>query len=87
MQLMPETARRYGVRNRRNPSDNLYGGTRYLRDLLRMFDNNLALALAAYNAGENAVRRYGNRIPPFQETRHYVSKVIEYYHKYRDSNS
>lgn len=87
MQLMPETARRYGVQNRRNPVDNLSGGTRYLRDLLQMFDNNLALALAAYNAGETAVKRYGNRIPPFQETRNYVTKVIEYYRQYRDSNS
>lgn len=87
MQLMPATARRYGVKNRRNPTDNLHGGTRYLRDLLQMFDNNLALALAAYNAGENAVRRHGNKIPPFEETRNYVSKVIEYYRKYRNSSS
>jgi soluble lytic murein transglycosylase-like protein len=87
MQLMPETARRYGVANRRNPVDNLSGGTHYLRDLLRMFDNNLVLALAAYNAGENTVKRYGNRIPPFRETRHYVDKVMDYYRKYRDSSS
>ena len=60
MQLMPETARRYGVKNRRNPSDNLSGGTRYLRDLLIMFNNNLALALAAFNAGEGAVKDNGN---------------------------
>lgn len=87
MQLMPETARRYGVQNRRNPVDNLSGGTRYLRDLLQMFDNNLALALAAYNAGETAVKRYGNRVPPFRETQNYVTKVIEYYRQYRDPNS
>jgi len=87
MQLMPETARRYGVHNRRNPADNLYGGTRYLRDLLKMFDNNLALALAAYNAGENTVKRFGNRIPPYKETRNYVTKVIEYYREYRTPNS
>lgn len=87
MQLMPETARRYGVQNRRNPVDNLYGGTRYLRDLLQMFDNNLALALAAYNAGENAVKRHGNKIPPFTETQNYVTRVIEYYRQYRDSSS
>lgn len=83
MQLMPETARRYGVANRRNPTDNISGGTRYLRDLLLMFNNNLQLALAAYNAGENAVRKYGNRIPPYTETQNYVQKVIDYYRQYR----
>ena len=83
MQLMPETARRYGVKNRRNPSDNLSGGTRYLRDLLIMFNNDLALALAAFNAGEGAVKDNGNRIPPYEETREYVRKVISYYRKYR----
>ena len=83
MQLMPETARRYGVKNRRNPSDNLSGGTRYLRDLLIMFNNDLSLALAAYNAGENAVKDNGNKIPPYRETRNYVEKVIKYYREYR----
>ena len=78
MQLMPETAKRYGVVNRRNPSDNVDGGTRYLRDLLILFNNNLALALAAYNAGEGAVKRYGNKIPPYAETQKYVNKVIGY---------
>lgn len=87
MQLMPETAKRYGVKNRRNPYDNINGGTRYLRDLLRMFDNNLALALAAYNAGENAVKEYGNKIPPYRETRTYVNKVIRYYKKYKETMS
>jgi soluble lytic murein transglycosylase-like protein len=80
---MPETARRYGVSNRRNPSDNISGGTRYLRDLLLMFNNNVQLALAAYNAGENAVKKYGNRIPPYTETQNYVRKVISYYQEYR----
>jgi len=87
MQLMPETARRYGVKNRRNPSDNLSGGTRYLRDLLLMFNNDLALALAAFNAGENAVKDNGNRIPPYEETRRYVQKVIDFYRKYRAAMS
>ena len=87
MQLMPETARRYGVGNRRNPTDNLNGGAHYLRDLLREFNNNLKLALAAYNAGENTVKRYGNRIPPFEETREYIAKVISYYREYSDSSS
>lgn len=75
MQLMPATARRYGVSDRRDPLQNLRGGARYLRDLLAMFGDDLALALAAYNAGENAVKRYGNRIPPYPETERYVQKV------------
>ena len=79
MQLMPATARRYGVANRRNPSANLTGGTRYLKDLLLRFDSNLELALAGYNAGENAVEKFGNRVPPFAETRRYVRKVLELY--------
>ena len=75
MQLMPATAARYGVYNRQNPEQNVEAGVRYLRDLLVMFDNNLDLALAAYNAGENAVKKYGNRIPPYEETQNYVRKV------------
>ena len=82
MQLMPETARRYGVANRRNPSENVNGGTRYLRDLLLKFNNDIRLALAAYNAGEGAVRQYGNKVPPYAETRHYIDKVIDFYKKY-----
>lgn len=83
MQLMPDTARRYGVNNRRNPSENVNGGTRYLRDLLLMFNNDVKLALAAYNAGENAVKQYGNKIPPYEETRHYVNKVLAYFREYQ----
>ena len=79
MQLMPATARRYGVINRRNPVANLSGGTRYLKDLLERFDSNIELALAGYNAGENAVEKFGNQIPPFDETRNYVRKVLELY--------
>lgn len=79
MQLMPGTAERYGVADRYDPAQNLSGGTRYLRDLLKMFDGDLQLALAAYNAGENAVIRYGNSIPPFAETQGYVRKVIRFY--------
>ena len=75
MQLMPATAERYGVYNRQNPEQNVDAGVRYLRDLLKMFDNNLDLALAAYNAGENAVKKYGNRVPPYEETQNYVRKV------------
>lgn len=83
MQLMPDTARRYAVSNIWDPLDNLRGGARYLRDLLGMFDDNLSLALAAYNAGEKAVIRHGHRIPPYAETRHYVPRVMEYYARYR----
>ena len=79
MQLMPATAKRYGVTNRRDPTANLTGGTRYLRDLLLRFDSNLELALAGYNAGENAVEKYGNRILPFPETQNYVRKVLKLY--------
>ena len=83
MQLMPETAQRYGVLNRLDPAQNILGGTRYLRDLLRMFDNDLRLVLAAYNAGEAAVVMYGNRIPPYRETVAYVPRVMTYYRRYR----
>jgi len=79
MQLMPATARRYGVYNRRNPAANLTGGTRYLKDLLIRFDNDIELALAGYNAGENAVEKYGNQIPPYDETQEYVRKVLKLY--------
>jgi soluble lytic murein transglycosylase-like protein len=76
MQLMPETAARYGVADRRDPAQNLRGGTRYLSDLLDLFDEDLRLALAAYNAGEQAVMRYDNNIPPFAETQQYVVRVM-----------
>ncbi len=83
MQLMPDTARRYGVSNLTDPAANLQGGTRYLRDLLQLFKQNLRLALAAYNAGENAVIRHGYKIPPYQETQLYVEKVLQYYRHYQ----
>ncbi|MEP6880307.1 MAG: lytic transglycosylase domain-containing protein [Nitrosospira sp.] len=85
MQLMPETAQRYGAADRFDPVQNLHAGTRYLSDLLKMFNGNVSLALAAYNAGENNVVKYGNQIPPFQETRMYVPKVLDLYQKYRVS--
>lgn len=84
MQLMPGTARRFGVGNRNNPRANVDGGTRYLKELLELFGNDLRLALAAYNAGENAVIRHGRKIPPYPETQRYVRKVLDYYRKYRD---
>ena len=86
MQLMPETAKRYGVTNRLDPAQNIQGGSRYLRDLVKMFNNDLQLAVAAYNAGENAVLKYGNRIPPYSETMTYVPRVMNYYKKYRTSS-
>jgi soluble lytic murein transglycosylase-like protein len=82
MQLMPGTARRYGVSDRADPAQNLSGGIRYLRDLLLQF-RSVSLALAAYNAGEGAVMKNGNRIPPYAETRDYVSKVIRFYREAR----
>ncbi|MFZ1575606.1 MAG: lytic transglycosylase domain-containing protein [Chromatiaceae bacterium] len=78
MQLMPATAARYKVQNIEDPTENLRGGARYLRDLLNLFGNDLQLALAAYNAGENAVAQYGNRIPPYPETQRYVRKVLQF---------
>lgn len=85
MQLMPDTARRYGVRDRRNPLENVDAGTRYLKDLLEMFDNSLPLALAGYNAGEHAVEQHGRRIPPYRETRAYVRKVLGLYDDLRQN--
>jgi soluble lytic murein transglycosylase-like protein len=76
MQLMPATAARFGVTDRYDPVQNLEGGTRYLKHLLNLFNSDLRLAVAAYNAGENAVMRNHNSIPPYAETRHYVSEVL-----------
>ena len=83
MQLMPKTAKRYGVADAFDPLQNLDGGARYLRDLLGMFNNNISLALAAYNAGENAVVKHGNRIPPYRETLRYVPLVLDFYERYQ----
>jgi soluble lytic murein transglycosylase-like protein len=83
MQLMPDTAKRYGVRDIMDPAQNIYAGVRYLRDLLMMFNGNLELAIAAYNAGENAVIKYGNKIPPYAETVQYVPKVLGFYRKFQ----
>lgn len=84
MQLMPDTAKRYGVVNRNDPVQNIDGGAHYLKDLLEMFGyNNLHLAVAAYNAGENAVIRYNNTIPPYPETQNYVKIVLGLYNKSR----
>jgi soluble lytic murein transglycosylase-like protein len=88
MQIMPATAERYGVRADRSapvarkltdPRTNVRTGARYLRDLIRMYPGQLELALAAYNAGEGAVQRAGNRIPNYRETQNYVKTVMQLY--------
>lgn len=81
MQLMPDTARRYGVSDRHNAEQNIDGGTRYLKDLLAMFNSNLKLAVAGYNAGEGAVMKYNYSVPPYRETQNYVQHVLKLYGK------
>jgi soluble lytic murein transglycosylase-like protein len=81
MQLQPATARRYGVKDIYDPEQNIRAGTHYLSDLLTRFDSNLELALAAYNAGEEAVERYGRHIPPYAETLAYVPSVMRVYQR------
>lgn len=84
MQLMPDTARNLFVRNPFDPHENIVGGSRYLRSLLDIFDENLVLSLAAYNAGPNAVMRAGG-VPNSQETRQYVVKVLKKYRSLRQA--
>ena len=79
MQLMPGTAARYGVSNPYDVAQSISGGTRYLKDLLTMFNGRIDLALAGYNAGEGAVIKYGYNIPPYDETRNYVKLIIKRY--------
>lgn len=81
MQLIPETAKRYGVRNMLDPDQNIRGGVHYLADLLGMFHNDLSHTLAAYNAGENAVLKYAG-IPPYTETTTYVTRALTVYYGY-----
>jgi soluble lytic murein transglycosylase-like protein len=83
MQLLPETARRMGIENASTPERNISAGARYMRFLLDIFGKDTELALAAYNAGENAVIRHGNRIPPYRETLAYVPAVIAAYDELR----
>jgi len=84
MQLMPATAADLQVQDAFHPENNIDGGVRYLRYLLRLFKDNLSLALAAYNAGEGAVARYNNTIPPYRETQNYVQRVLHYLNQYRN---
>jgi hypothetical protein len=75
MQLMPGTAARFGVRRVHDPAQNIAGGTRFLKQLLGRFNGRVELVLASYNAGEGAVAKYGNRVPPYRETRNYVRRI------------
>lgn len=79
MQVLPATAARYGVTRLDDPHENLRAGCLYLRDLLDLFHHDVALAVAAYNAGEHAVQRYGNQVPPYPETQRYVPLVTTLY--------
>ena len=83
MQLMPRTAQSLNVADSFHPENNIEGGTRYLRYLLNLFEGNLSLAIAAYNAGENAVIKYKNTIPPYRETQLYVQRVLSLLNTYR----
>ena len=82
MQLMPGVLRRYNVRDPFDPKQNIHAGARYVRELLDLFGDNMSLMLAAYNAGEHAVIRHGNQIPPFGQTRAFVPKVTALYEKF-----
>ena len=84
MQLMPGTALRFGVSSIWDPRQNIEGGARYMRFLLDQFEDDVQLALAGYNAGEGAVMKYGNRIPPYSETQEYVRRISRRYNLIRD---
>lgn len=85
MQLLPETADRFGVKNILDPAENIDAGTRYLKELLQLYNNDLALTLAAYNAGPDKVQHYGGNVPPFAETISYVRQVSRTYAKAKSS--
>jgi len=81
MQVMPATSDMVGIEDPFDPNDNIRAGVRYLKDLLKMFDGNETLAVAAYNSGPNKVKKYGG-VPPFKETRIYIERVLMYYRSY-----
>jgi soluble lytic murein transglycosylase len=82
MQLMPSTARRMNVADPFDPVENIAGGVQYIKELLGLFGGNLVHAVAAYNAGPDAVKKYGG-VPPYKETRQYVKRVMNYYRQYQ----
>jgi hypothetical protein len=82
MQLMPATASQLQVEDAFHPEKNIEGGVRYLRYLLNLYRGNLTLALAAYNAGERAVAKYNNQVPPYRETQNYVKRVLSLYNSF-----
>lgn len=86
MQLMPGTAKQYGVKDRYSPTQNIRGGVKYLKYLKSLYRNDLRFMLAAYNAGEGAVKKY-NDIPPYKETQAYVKRVLQFYERYKYDNS
>lgn len=86
MQLMPATANRFKVLDKHDPKQNILAGAKYLRELLNLFNGDLMLALAAYNAGPGAVQKYRGQIPPYRETMDYVPKVLKLYRQYSLSN-
>ncbi len=86
MQLMPGTARRLGVTNIYEPKQNIEGGVKYMRMLLDMFNQDVVLALAGYNAGEGAVWKYGNQVPPYRETQEYVRRITARYNSISNPN-
>ena len=87
MQLMPATAARLGVRDIFDPQQNIEGGVKYIRILLDMFEGDVRLALAGYNAGEGAVLKYGRSVPPYRETQEYVRRISERYTMMRDPST
>jgi len=86
MQLMPDTAARYGVRDIYDPGQNIDGGCRYLKELMKLYNNDTKMVLAAYNAGQEAVKRYG-KIPPYPETKTYIQRIMTAYRRPTIGNS